>query len=150
MRAGRGRRRVGYGVNFGAATVGRNSARTMIYGIIADLVVVVHLGFVLFAVLGGLLVLRWPRAIWAHLPTVAWAALIEFAGWICPLTPLERWLRVRGGGMGYEGGFVEHYLMPVLYPAGLTRGHQIVLGLLVLILNAAVYGVALRRQTRRD
>lgn len=119
------------------------------YRTLADLVVVVHFGFVLFAVAGALLVLRWPRVAWAHVPAAVWAALIEFAGWICPLTPLENWLRVRGGGAGYRGGFVDHYILPILYPEGLTRGTQITLGVLVLLLNLAIYGWLLRRRLGR-
>jgi hypothetical protein len=109
------------------------------YRLLADLVVVVHLGFVAFVVAGGLLVLRWPRLAWAHLPCAVWGALIEFAGWVCPLTPLENDLRRLGGEAGYEGGFVERYLTSVLYPHGLTRTHQLVLGLLVLAVNGYVY-----------
>jgi hypothetical protein len=110
------------------------------YGVLADLVVVVHLLFVVFAVLGGFLVLKWRRVAWFHLPAALWAALIEFAGWYCPLTPLENRLRQLAGGTGYEGGFIEHYLIPLLYPPGLSRGLQIVLGGLVLTVNIAVYG----------
>lgn len=112
----------------------------MVYQLLADLVVVLHFGFVVFAVAGALLVLRWRRVVWAHVPAAVWAALIEFAGWICPLTPLENWLRLQGGGGGYRGGFVDHYILPILYPGGLTRSAQIVLGLLVLLVNAAIYG----------
>lgn len=121
----------------------------MIYRILADLVVVAHLAFVLFAVVGGLLVLRWTWVAWIHLPTVAWAALIELVGWVCPLTPLERWLRVRAGGVGYEGGFIEHYILPILYPSDLTRGVQIVLGVFVLVVNASIYAWVLRRLRQR-
>lgn len=116
--------------------------------LLADGVVGLHLAFVLFVVAGGLLVLRWRWLAWIHLPAAAWGALIEFAGWICPLTPLENELRRRAGEAGYAGGFVEHYLLPVLYPSGLTRGVQIALGLLVLILNLAVYGWIVRRGRR--
>ncbi len=83
---------------------------------------------------------------WVHVPAAVWAAFIEFAGWICPLTPLEKWLRVRGGGAGYRGGFVDHYILPILYPEGLTRATQITLGALVLLLNVAIYGWLLRRR----
>jgi hypothetical protein len=121
----------------------------VIYGALADLVVVVHLVFVVFAVLGGLLVLRRPRVAWFHLPAVLWAALIEFANWPCPLTPLENRLRHLAGGNGYETGFIEHYLLPLLYPPGLTRGLQIGLGILVLTLNLAVYAWLARRMRRR-
>ncbi len=121
----------------------------MIYRTLADLVVVVHLAFVIFAVAGALLVLRWRRLAWVHIPAVIWAALIEFAGWICPLTPLENHLRALAGGGGYRGGFVEHYILPVLYPGALTRRVQIVLGLLVLAINAGVYGWLLFHHRKR-
>jgi hypothetical protein len=117
----------------------------MLYRVFADLIVLVHLAFVLFAVLGGLLVLRWKRCAWLHVPTVLWAALIEFAGWVCPLTPLENWLRERGGVTAYQSGFVEHYILPLLYPAVLTRRLQIVLGLFVLGINVGIYGWVLYR-----
>jgi hypothetical protein len=120
----------------------------MLYRAAGDLVLLFHLAFVLFAVFGGVLVLRWPRVAWAHLPVVAWAALIEFAGWICPLTPLEVELRHAGGEAGYAGGFVEHYVVALLYPEALTRGTQIALGIAVLVLNAAFYGIALQRLRR--
>lgn len=118
----------------------------MPYGLLADLVVGVHFLFVLFVVFGGLLVLHRPALAWVHLPAAVWGALIEFAGWICPLTPLEKALRAREGGTGYEGGFVEHYVLPVLYPAALTRTVQVGLGLLVLLVNAAVYWRLWRRR----
>lgn len=117
----------------------------MIYRALADLVLVVHLTFVLFVVLGGLLVLRWPRAAWLHIPAAIWGVLIEYTGWICPLTPLENSFRARGGEMGYSGGFIEHYIQPLLYPAGLTRGTQIALGSFVLLLNLGAYGILLTR-----
>jgi Protein of Unknown function (DUF2784) len=121
----------------------------VLYSLLADAVVVLHFGFVVFVVAGGLLGLRWPRALWLHLPAAVWGALIEFAGWICPLTPLENSLRRRGGEAGYPGGFIENYLTPVLYPAGLTARSQVVLGLLVVIVNAVVYAVVIRRRRRR-
>ena len=91
----------------------------------ADLVVVVHFLFVLFVVLGGLLVLRWPRVAYFHVPAAVWGAAIELGGWICPLTPLENSLRQQAGGTGYSGGFIEHYILPVLYPSALTRDIQL-------------------------
>jgi len=112
----------------------------MLLLLLADLVVILHLSFVLFVVFGGLLVLRWPRLAWVHLPAAAWGAAVEFAGWICPLTPLEQWLRVEGGGLGYGSDFIERYALPVLYPAGLTHNVQLVLGIVVVVINAAVYG----------
>ncbi len=111
----------------------------MIYGILADIVVLVHAAFVLFAVFGGFLVLRWRRLAWLHIPAVLWAALAEMAGWICPLTPLENLLRHRAGNVIYHSDFIEYYLMPVLYPAALTRELQMALGLAVLFINVSVY-----------
>ena len=111
----------------------------MLYRTLADAVLVLHLGFVLFVLLGGFLVLRRPRLIWLHIPVAAWGAVIEFTGWICPLTPLENWLRMQGGDEGFAGGFIAHYLTALIYPAGLTRELQWLLGALVLAVNAAVY-----------
>ncbi len=122
----------------------------MIYRALADLVLVVHLTFVLFVVLGGLLVLRWPRAAWLHIPAAIWGVLIEYTGWICPLTPLENSLRARGGEAGYSGGFIEHYIQPVLYPAVLTRSTQVVLGSLALVLNLTAYGIVVSRMRRGE
>lgn len=119
------------------------------YRLAADLVVVVHLAFVAFVVFGGLLALRWRRVPWAHLPVALYGALIELVGWICPLTPLENRLRRAAGEAGYAGGFVEHYLLPVLYPAALTPTAQVVLGLLVVAVNGTVYALVWRRWRRR-
>jgi hypothetical protein len=107
--------------------------------VLPNLVVFIHFAFVLFVVLGGLLVLRWPWVAYIHLPAAVWGVTIELAGWICPLTPLEKRLREAAGRTAYEGGFVEHYILPILYPAGLTRGVQLVLGMLVLAVNLAIY-----------
>jgi len=122
----------------------------LIYRALADLVLVVHLAFVLFVVLGGLLVLRWPRLAWLHVPAAIWGVLIEYTGWICPLTPLENSLRMRGGEAGYSGGFIEHYIQPLLYPAGLTRSTQVVLGSLALVLNLTAYVIVVSRMRRRE
>jgi hypothetical protein len=116
------------------------------YRLLADLVLLVHAFFVAFVVLGGLAVLRWPRIAWVHLPVVAWGAGIEFMGAVCPLTPLENHWRRLAGEQGYGGGFVEHYLLAALYPDGLTRGVQVALGLVVLAVNAAIYGYIWRRK----
>jgi hypothetical protein len=105
----------------------------------ADLVVVLHLAFVLFVVLGGLLVLRWRRLIYLHVPAVIWGAWIEFSGRICPLTPLEKALRIGAGKAAYSGGFIEHYILPVLYPSELTRTIQLVLGAFLIAVNAGIY-----------
>jgi hypothetical protein len=122
----------------------------MIVRLAADLVMVAHLGFVLFVAAGGLLVLRWPRVAWAHLPCAAWGALVELAGWVCPLTPLENHLRALAGEEGYAGGFIAHHVEGLLYPGGLTREIQVSLGLAVILLNAAVYAWAWRRRHRSD
>jgi hypothetical protein len=120
----------------------------VLFRLTADLLALAHFGFVVFVVLGGFLVLRWPRLAWLHLPAAVWGACIELMGWICPLTPLENRLRLEAGTEGFEGGFVEHYLLPVLYPQDLTRTVQILLGLGVLMINAILYGVALSRRKR--
>ena len=112
----------------------------MTYVLLADLVVLVHFLFVLFVVLGALLIIRWRKVLWLHLPAAVWAAWIEFSGKICPLTPLENWLRMKGGGSGYAGDFVGHYLMPILYPSGLTRKVQFILGGVVIGVNLIIYG----------
>ncbi|HEX6053803.1 MAG TPA: DUF2784 domain-containing protein [Gemmatimonadaceae bacterium] len=117
----------------------------MLYGAFADIVLAVHFAFVLFVVFGGVLVLRWPRLAGAHIPVALYGALIEFVGFICPLTPLEVWLRRLGGEAGYEGGFIERYITAALYPTGLTREIQLALGLGVLVLNAIVYAFVWRR-----
>lgn len=121
----------------------------MAYAWLADLVVIIHAAFVVFAVAGGLLVLWRPWIAWLHVPAAVWAALIEFAGWICPLTPLEKTLRDRAGETAYSGGFVQHYLLRALYPSGLTRQIQLVLGCLVLAVNIAAYMAVVRRHRRR-
>ena len=119
--------------------------------LLADLVLLLHLAFVLFVVFGGLLVLRRRRIAWLHVPAFVWGAAIEFGGWICPLTPLENRLREMSGAGGYAGGyaggFVERYLVPVLYPGELTREVQIGLGLAVLLINLTIYGFLLRRKS---
>jgi hypothetical protein len=122
----------------------------MVYHILADFVVGVHTLFVVFVVAGGLLALRWPRVAALHLPAAVWGTLIELQGWICPLTPLENSLREAAGGAGYQGGFIEHYLLPVLYPAALTRGVQLGLGVSVIAVNVLVYALVLRRIRRRS
>ena len=114
----------------------------------ADLVVAIHFAFILFVVGGGLLVLRYPRLAWVHVPAAAWGAGIELVGGICPLTPLENALRRAAGQAGYDSGFIEHYLLPVIYPAGLTSAVGLVLGLGVLLVNGALYALLWRRRRR--
>ena len=122
----------------------------MVFRILADATLVLHVAFVGFVLLGGLLVLRRPRLAWAHVPAVLWAAWVELAGSVCPLTPLENWLREQGGEAAYGSGFVEHYLLPLLYPEALSREIQSGLGVVVLALNAAVYILALHRRRLRE
>ena len=120
----------------------------MLYRLSADLVLIVHLAFVLFVALGGLLVLRRPRLMWLHLPAVVWGTLIELLGVFCPLTPLETTLRELGGQTGYGDDFIAHYITAVIYPSGLTRGIQVALGFGALLLNMAIYGYGLFRKRR--
>jgi hypothetical protein len=121
----------------------------LIYRALADLALTAHFAFVLFVVLGGFLVVRWPRLAWVHIPAAVWGVLIEYMGWICPLTPLENSFRMKGGEAGYSGGFIEHYILATLYPAGLTRPTQLVLGSFALIVNLAAYGIVLSRSRNR-
>ena len=114
----------------------------------ADIIVLLHLAFILFAAAGGLLVLRWPRLAWLHLPCAAWGVLIEATGGICPLTPLEQHLRLAAGAPAYSGSFIERYLVPLLYPPGLTRSLQIGLGIALLLVNLAIYAWVWRRRRR--
>ena len=114
----------------------------------ADVIVVLHVGFVVFVMLGGLLALRWRRMMWLHAPATIWGVTIEFTGWVCPLTPLENLLRERAGEAMYRGDFIEHYIVPMLYPARLTHGTQILLGSLALAVNIIVYWHAFRRSRR--
>lgn len=118
----------------------------MWYHLFADLVLLLHLAFVGFVLLGGLLALKWRRVMWLHLPVAAWGAIVEFSGWICPLTPLETWLRAQAGDTGYRGDFIAYYLLSILYPEALTREVQTILGLVVVVCNAAVYWWLWQRQ----
>ena len=111
----------------------------MIEKITADLIVIFHFAFILFVIFGGILVMRWRWIIWLHLPCAVWGILIEFAGWICPLTPFENSLRISAGSSGYSGGFIEHYIPPVIYPSVLTRELQLIFGSLVIFINFLVY-----------
>jgi hypothetical protein len=118
------------------------------YRVFADLVVLVHGAFVVFVVLGGLLVLWNIRWAWVHLPAAIWGAIVEFAGKICPLTPLENHLRHLAGERGYTGGFIEHYIMPLLYPVGLTRERQALFGAILVAINIVAYSIVIVRSLR--
>ncbi len=122
----------------------------MLFRTIADGLVLLHLSFVCFVVLGGILVVRHRRLAWLHLPAALWGAFIELSGWICPLTPLENHFRRLGGEAGYAGGFIEHYVLRLLYPEGLTRRDQFVLAAIVVVINVAVYATALVRSRRAN
>jgi Protein of Unknown function (DUF2784) len=121
-------------------------ASTVPYALLADLLLLAHGAFVLFVIAGGLLVLRWPRVAWAHLPAALWGAGIEFTGRICPLTPIENAWRQAAGEAAYRGGFIEHYVTAALYPAGLTRTTQLVLGVIVVAVNGGAYWTLWRRR----
>ena len=111
----------------------------MWYSLLANLVVLLHFTFVLFVLFGGLLTVKWPRIMWIHGPALLWGCIVEFTGAVCPLTPLENHLRLRGGEAGYESDFVSSWLLPILYPEALTPGIQLAFGAFVLLLNVAVY-----------
>ena len=121
----------------------------MIEGLVADIIVLVHLGFIVFAALGGALVIKWNKIAFLHLPCALWGALIACGGWICPLTPVEMHYRQLAGQAGYVGGFVDHYVMPIVYPAGLTRGMQIAFGVTILTVNLLVYARVLVKRAKR-
>jgi len=124
----------------------------VVYRWLADAVLLAHLAFIAFAAFGALAVWRWPRLAWLHLPALAWAAYVVMAGEICPLTPLENALRRAGGEAGYRQSFIEHYLLPLIYPeavqGGMGRGLQVALGVGLLVLNLALYALAFRRRSR--
>ncbi len=121
----------------------------MIEGLAADIIVIVHLGFIVFVTLGGILVIKWHKIAFLHLPCALWGVLIAFGGWICPLTPLEMHFRQLAGIAGYDGGFIDHYVMPIVYPAGLTRGMQIAFGVTILAVNLFVYARVLVNRTKQ-
>ncbi len=121
----------------------------MFAAFLADAVLVLHLAFILIVVFGAFVARRYPRLLWLHLPALAWGVYIEFSGGICPLTPLENRLRVLAGEAGYAGGFIEHYLVPLIYPEGLTQEIQIALGVAVLAVNLLAYA-QLWRSPRQD
>ena len=122
--------------------------RAMPYSLLADLVVVIHFLFILFVIFGGLFVLHKRNWAWLHIPAALWGAIVEFTGWICPLTPVENWLRLQGGGPAYTSGFIERYVVSIVYPSFLTHFQQIFLGLAVIIINGAIYGWIIWKQRK--
>ena len=121
----------------------------MIHRLAADAVLLLHLGFILFVLLGGLLALRWRWAPMLHLPAAAWGVYVELSGGLCPLTPRENRLRSAAGEAGYTGGFIEHYLLALIYPAGLTHEIQYVLAAIVVGVNGLAYAWVWCRRRRR-
>ena len=117
-----------------------------VYLWLSNLIVISHLLYILFVLFGALLLLRWPRLVWLHIPAVIWGILVEFMGWYCPLTPWENDLRRMGGATVYEGDFIAEYLLPLIYPAELTRELQILFGALVILLNVIIYGIVWYRR----
>jgi hypothetical protein len=118
------------------------------YALAADAVMLLHFCFIAFALFGSLLLLRWPRLIWLHVPALCWGMYIELSGNLCPLTPWENHFRSLAGESTYYGGFITHYLGPVIYPVGLTRGWQYVALIVLVVVNAVGYGLFLRRRVR--
>jgi hypothetical protein len=121
----------------------------MLYRTLADAVLIAHLAFALFAIFGGVFVLRYPRMLSVHLPALIWGIVVEWADWTCPLTPLENALRHLGGEAGYAGGFIEHLLAPALYPENLTLEMRYVLGLVLVTVNVGIYGYVIFKKRRR-
>lgn len=120
----------------------------MMYRIATDLLVILHLGFIVFVVAGGVLCIKWRKLIWIHIPAIIWGTVIELSGWICPLTPLENYFRRKSGEAAYAGDFVSQYLVPVIYPESLTREIQWLLALAVLVINGAVYTIIVKKHRR--
>lgn len=117
----------------------------MLYKLLADVVLVLHLLFILTVLIGALLVFKWPRFAWLHIPVALWGMSISFFGWVCPLTPLENYFRTMAGQQGFTGGFIGHYLLPMIYPGQLTRGMAIGMGVFVLLWNGLFYSIVLYR-----
>lgn len=120
----------------------------MVYSFLSTLVILTHLGFIVLVAAGGWLVLRRPWFAWVHLPAAAWGAWIELSGNVCPLTPLENRWRARAGAESYAGDFIDHYVVSLVYPPGLTREMQLALGAAVIAINLGVYAVVIRRRLR--
>ena len=122
----------------------------MFFALAADLLIIVHLGFIGFVILGGFMLLKWRWLIFVHLPAVLWGVLLEFQGWICPLTPLEQALRRMSGQQGYTGGFIQHYILPVIYPPALNEDIQLILGILLILINVIIYLWVFQKPDRKS
>ena len=120
----------------------------MVYKLLADFVLLLHLAFIIFVIFGGLLALKNVKWAWVHVPAAVWGGLVEFAGWICPLTPLENWLYLRAGAGTYQERFIAHYLLPLIYPTELTRNVQIILGAGVVLISVIVYSLVFHKNAR--
>ena len=120
----------------------------MFYELVADGIVMLHMLFILFVVSGGFLALRWLKMVYLHIPAVVWGVYIEFSGAICPLTPLENWFRLKSGQIAYEGDFIERYIIPIIYPANLTRELQVTLGVCALLINLLAYGLLISQRRK--
>jgi len=121
----------------------------MFYRVLADITVIIHFLFILFVITGALLALRWKKIILLHIPAVIWGAVVEYTGWICPLTPWENRFRTLAGEAVYRGDFIGNYILPVIYPGDLTRDMQIVLGTTVIFINVLLYGTIIYRSVKR-
>lgn len=121
----------------------------MVYRLLSDFIVIIHFAFILFVTAGALLALKWKKVIWFHIPAVIWGAAVEYAGWICPLTPWENYFRNLAGESVYHGDFTVNYILPVIYPSGLTRNIQIVLGSFVILVNIILYGIIVYRHVKK-
>jgi len=121
----------------------------MLFALGADILLLVHLGFIVFVILGGFMLLKWRWVIFMHLPALIWAVLLEFQGWLCPLTPVEQTLRQMAGQQGYAGSFIQHYILPVIYPAVLEENIQFMLGALLIFINVTIYLWVFLRHDRK-
>ncbi len=121
------------------------ASKSCVYTLLADVVVAVHLAFIVFVTFGAALMLRWQKVVWLHVPALIWGALTEFLGLVCPLTPLENHFRQLGAGESYQGDFIAHYVLPVIYPVGLTQQTQWLLGAGLLLINVVIYAYVWRK-----
>ena len=122
----------------------------MVYSILSQLIVLLHFAFILFVIFGAFLVLRWHKIAWIHIPFALWGMGVEYFNIICPLTPWENHFRQLAGSTVYESGFIEHYIIPLMYPEVLSRNLQFILGSIVLIINGLIYGIVICRALKKQ